>query len=319
MYVPSSFASAMRELWGRERRKQLLSGTAHDGVTCRLRLPEEVSMASRLIVRSLLATCILTGCRADARLQAQQHSDADVSGAWIGSFDISNPDGSVRQDTAFFRLTQNGTTVTGTAGGTEHQQSPIAGGVVSGHELRFTMSVHGAPLNFNLDLEGDHLSGAVTEAMTEGGKHIAVDVVREKPEAGRMASGDKALFDEISRQDAALFQAFNQRDLKTLDSFFTKDLEFYHDKEGRTGYEKNMESFQRNFASEARVRRELVEGTLEVYPIAGYGAVELGIHRFYTSGKGQPEQLTATARFVHLWELKDGTWKISRVISYDHR
>lgn len=279
-------------------------------------------MASRLMMRSLLATCILTGWLTPAPLQGQQtqqHSNADVSGAWIGSFDISNPDGSVRHDTAFLRLAQSGTTVTGTAGGTEHQQSPIADGSVTGKQLHFTMSVHGAPLNFDLHLEGEHLSGAVTGAMADDGKHIAVDVVRERPEAERGRSVDKALFDEISRQDTALFKAFNQHDLKTFESFFAKDLEFYHDKEGLSGYEKNMESFQKHFAEDAKVRRELVEGTLEVYPLAGFGAVELGIHRFYTSEKGQPEHLTATARFVTVWELKGGGWKISREISYDHR
>jgi hypothetical protein len=86
-----------------------------------------------------------------------------------------------------------------------------------------------------------------------------------------------------------------------------------------TTFDQNMESFKKHFASDTRTRRELVEGTVEVYPLAGYGAVELGVHRFYTTEKGQSERLTTTSRFVHVWQRKDRVWKISRVISYDHR
>lgn len=62
-----------------------------------------------------------------------------------------------------------------------------------------------------------------------------------------------------------------------------------------------------------------MEGTLEVYPLNGYGAVEFGVQRFYSSAGSAPEKLTATARFVHLWQEQDGQWRIARVISYDHR
>lgn len=119
--------------------------------------------------------------------------------------------------------------------------------------------------------------------------------------------------------DSILFNAFNDRDLRTLKTLFTDDLEFYHDQDGLTSYQQNMESFERHFESDTRVRRQLVEGSLEVYPIKDYGAVEVGIHHFYSTKKGQPEQLTATAKFVHVWRQTDDGWKISRVISYDHR
>ncbi len=276
---------------------------------------------SRGMGRLLLVVCMQAGLWAPAAVQgqqAEQYKDANASGTWIGSFDISDADGTAHHDTAYFQLAQNGATLTGNAGANEHQLTPITDGRVSGQNVHFAMPVHGAVIYFDLHLEGDRLRGAVTGAMAEGGKHIAVDVAREKPIAERGGS-DKALFDEISRQDAALFQAFNDRDLKTVEGFFTKDVEFYHDREGRTGYEQNMESFRRHFEADDKVRRELVAGTLEVYPMKGFGAVELGVHRFYTTEKGQPERVTATARFVHLWQFKDGTWKISRVISFDHR
>jgi hypothetical protein len=67
------------------------------------------------------------------------------------------------------------------------------------------------------------------------------------------------------------------------------------------------------------VTRELVPGTLEVYPIADYGAVEIGVHRFHHPGHETTESV-GEAKFIQLWqkEKKDGSWKLTRVISFDH-
>jgi alpha-glucosidase (family GH31 glycosyl hydrolase) len=99
----------------------------------------------------------------------------------------------------------------------------------------------------------------------------------------------------------------------------SKDLEFYHDREGRTNYQQNIDTFRRHFAEETRVRRELVEGAMQVYPLMGYGAVELCIQRFYTTEKGKAEQRSATSRLINLWRYEGGKWTLERVISYDHR
>jgi hypothetical protein len=66
------------------------------------------------------------------------------------------------------------------------------------------------------------------------------------------------------------------------------------------------------------LRRELAKGSLEVYPISNYGAVEIGVHNFYRTLTGQKEKLTAVAKFMNIWEEKNGHWKISRIISYAH-
>jgi hypothetical protein len=42
------------------------------------------------------------------------------------------------------------------------------------------------------------------------------------------------------------------------------------------------------------------------------------MHRFFQSTGGQ-ESPGEIARFVHVWQLKEGTWRISRVLSYDHK
>ena len=46
-----------------------------------------------------------------------------------------------------------------------------------------------------------------------------------------------------------------------------------------------------------------------------YGAIQMGEHGFAPKG----QQLDSKpARFVHLWLLDNGQWRIARVLSYDH-
>ena len=66
-----------------------------------------------------------------------------------------------------------------------------------------------------------------------------------------------------------------------------------------------------------KVTRELVPGTLEAYPMKGYGALEMGVHRFRHPGHEDTEGV-GEGKFVHLWQYKDGAWRITRVYSYDH-
>jgi hypothetical protein len=126
------------------------------------------------------------------------------------------------------------------------------------------------------------------------------------------------LYDSIAYLDSAFFNAFNTKNIDKLEAFLSNDLEFYHDLGGVTNYTQNIDAFKRTFESERKVRRELVRGTLEVYPIKDYGAVETGIHRFYATEKGQQEQLSSEAKFVQVWQKKNGEWKITRIISYGH-
>ena len=129
----------------------------------------------------------------------------------------------------------------------------------------------------------------------------------------------KELYDSIAYLDSVFFSAFNTRDIDKLKSLLSENLEFYHDLGGVTNYDQNVDAFKKNFEGERRVRRELAKSTLEVYPIKDFGAVETGIHRFYATEKGKQEQLSSEAKFVQLWQRKDGKWKITRIISYGHQ
>jgi ketosteroid isomerase-like protein len=260
--------------------------------------------------------CFIAASSFAGHAQSSGNSTPNVSGKWSGSFDVTPPDGTLQHDTAWLNLTQDGSALTGTAGPNEGKQSEIQDGKVNGGEVQFTVPGPGGQMLINLHLEDDHLKGEGTVDLPDGKLSAKIDVTRLSAISGH--APPSPLYDEIAHMDAVLFNAFNARDFDTIKTLFTPDLEFYHDKAGLTSYQQNMESFKNHFASSTKVRRELVSGSLEVYPIKGYGAIEVGVHRFYSTEPGGKEQLTATAKFVHIWQEKDGQWKISRVVSYDH-
>jgi hypothetical protein len=132
----------------------------------------------------------------------------------------------------------------------------------------------------------------------------------------------KELHERIAALDASLFAAYNKCDIDKVGTFFAEDLEFYHEKGGLTlTRDASLALMRKNLcgADSNRVRRELVEGSMEVRPINKYGAVQTGEHRFYLTQKGQTEKLDGVGKFVMLWREKDGEWKITRVISYGFR
>ncbi len=120
----------------------------------------------------------------------------------------------------------------------------------------------------------------------------------------------------ISALDAVLFDSYNRCDLEKFESFFIDDVEFYHDQSGVTlGKVALTESVRKNICGQTT--RELVPGTMQVYYMKGYGALEVGVHRFHHPGH-EAEIGVGEGKFIHLWQYKDGAWKITRVISYDH-
>lgn len=124
------------------------------------------------------------------------------------------------------------------------------------------------------------------------------------------------LFTKIAQLDSIVFGAFNNRDTATFNRYFAKDLEFYHDKGGLTGYEQTTGFLKRVSQPGNDLRRDLVKGSMEVYPIPGYGAIQTGRHTFCHTENGKQD--CGTFKFVQIWQLKDGQWIITRVVSYDH-
>ena len=130
------------------------------------------------------------------------------------------------------------------------------------------------------------------------------------------------LFTTIQSLDTKLFDAYNHCDLTTLAAMVSDDLEFYHDQTGLSvGKAPFLAAIQQNICG--KVQRTLLQDTLEVYPLKGYGAVEIGIHRFHhpqdpeNVGDATPS-CSSCPKFVMLWQNKDGVWKVTRAISYNH-
>lgn len=132
----------------------------------------------------------------------------------------------------------------------------------------------------------------------------------------KVVSTEKALFNKIAQLDSSLFEAYNSKKLELMKSYFTNDLEWYQDNGGLIGYEKVFENFQSIFNRDYDLKRNLIKESLEVHPIEGYGAIEIGKHQFSHIENGKLE--IGTFKFLMIWKNDNGKWKISRVISYDH-
>jgi len=155
-------------------------------------------------------------------------------------------------------------------------------------------------------LGGSSTSPANAQAATES-RIAALDEIKDQ--AG--------LEQAITALDTKLFDAYNHCDLKTFDSLLADDVEFYHDQGGVTlGRQKLTESVKNNICT-GDTQRVLVPGTLKIYYMKGYGAIEIGVHRFLHP-KTEAANGTGEASFVQLWQYKDGNWKLTRVLSYDH-
>ena len=135
-------------------------------------------------------------------------------------------------------------------------------------------------------------------------------------QAQKDSPANEALYKEIAHLDSVLFNAFNTRDTTSFKNLFSKDLEFFHDKGGLTNYEYTINFLRTTALKNNGLRRDLVKGSLEVYPIPGYGAMEIGSHTFCHLENGKQD--CGTFKFVQIWQYKNGEWKISRVVSYGH-
>lgn len=123
---------------------------------------------------------------------------------------------------------------------------------------------------------------------------------------------DSELYLKVLNLDKELFDAYNTCDMETQAKLMDEDLEFYHDMAGlATSKSSVLESIEKNICG--KVTRSLVEGSMEVHEIAGYGAVEIGMHKFYNNQ--EPNAESKPSRFIAIWKKNQSNWTITRVIS----
>ncbi|MFT7071577.1 MAG: CubicO group peptidase (beta-lactamase class C family) [Patiriisocius sp.] len=139
-------------------------------------------------------------------------------------------------------------------------------------------------------------------------------------------SKDSALFIQLKKTDSLFFEeSFNKCNFDLLETYIPKDFEFYHDINGTQNREQFFTAFKESICSntERKPIRKVVEESLEVFPLKNngevYGALQKGIHFFYIKESNKELYLTNIAKFTSLWNLENGSWKLSRVLSYDHK
>jgi ketosteroid isomerase-like protein len=121
----------------------------------------------------------------------------------------------------------------------------------------------------------------------------------------------------IAALDSAFFDAYNRCDLAKFKDYLADDLEFYHDQQAQVLGKDSIADMLKNYVC-GKVTRALVPGTLQTHQMTGYGALVMGVHRFYPTASGSAEP-PVEEKFIELWRFKDGAWKIARVVNYDHR
>lgn len=122
------------------------------------------------------------------------------------------------------------------------------------------------------------------------------------------------LYHKIVALDSAFFAAYNtcETNLETYASFYDENIEFYHDNGGfMNSKAKIVEGTKEHVCG--KVTRELVKGSIEVYPIKDFGAIEFGLHQFHNSE--EPNSKPKVGRFTIIWKNTNSNWKIVKVIS----
>ena len=123
---------------------------------------------------------------------------------------------------------------------------------------------------------------------------------------------DKVVCDIIVAKDQEYFDAYNTCDLKTQEALYAEGLEFFHDKGGlSTSKQDVLTAIENNICG--KVTRTLLDGSIEVYPIKDYGAIEIGYHSFFNNQ--EPDAKSKASKFIMVWKNEDGNWIISKVIS----
>jgi hypothetical protein len=124
----------------------------------------------------------------------------------------------------------------------------------------------------------------------------------------------KNLEKEIIKMDSLLFkEAFNKCNLEIFENIISDDIEFYDDRSGlNTSKQKEINSFKDKCSKPFTIKRKL--NSIFIDKLGDFGAIQTGIHTFLVDDKEVQK-----AKFVTIWEHKNGKWFVKRAISYEHK
>lgn len=125
-------------------------------------------------------------------------------------------------------------------------------------------------------------------------------------------AADSDLYRTILEQDRVYFEAYNNCDMETQAALLSDELEFYHDQGGLSQSKGEiLSSIKTNICG--KVTRELIPESVEIHAIKGFGAVEIGLHKFYN--REEPDAVSKPSRFITLWKNEGEHWKMHRIVS----
>jgi hypothetical protein len=134
------------------------------------------------------------------------------------------------------------------------------------------------------------------------------------------------LYKTLKKQDSLLFNVgFNTCNMSQFENILDENVERLSSQKGITHSKAEFIQGLKNGLCRGVIfqKRELAENSLEVFPLEDngvlYGAIQSGTHNFYNIENGIKKQLTNTAKFTHVWLIKNNEWKLTKVLSYDHK
>jgi hypothetical protein len=125
-------------------------------------------------------------------------------------------------------------------------------------------------------------------------------------------SQSKELYKTIVKLDSIFFDAYNNCNIAKQSEVYSDSIEFYHDQGGLIKSKQVLLEGTKKYIC-GKVTRELVKGSIEVSPIPGYGAVELGSHVFHNNQ--EKNVVPHASKFVIIWKNENDKWTITKVIS----
>jgi hypothetical protein len=126
---------------------------------------------------------------------------------------------------------------------------------------------------------------------------------------------DLELYNSVVAMDSTFFQAYNICDLEKQALIYSDNIEFYHDTGGLMTVKKEILAGTEKYIC-GNITRELVKGSVEVYPIKDFGAVEIGLHRFRNNTEKEGMRSRAS-KFIIFWknDNNNNNWNITKVVS----
>ena len=126
---------------------------------------------------------------------------------------------------------------------------------------------------------------------------------------------DLAARQKISDLQVLYCRGIDRCDIDTLQALYAPDVEFFHDLNGRMmNRDQFLQAVRKNICG--KLQRRPLPDTMEVYPLAKVGALQMGRHCFVLAGQADCIQ---QGRYTIFWRFDGTAWQIAKVFSYDHR